>query len=64
MKDDTLPKRVLLLRAKLIDEELKNSIIDSYMENFFSNDLNIFVKVGVDDAYTRDYSERNILTKE
>ncbi|CDW88738.1 ef hand family protein [Stylonychia lemnae] len=64
MKDDSLPKRVLLLRAKLIDEELTQMVVDSYVEEYFSFDLNTFVRVGVDDAYTRDYSERNILTKE
>ena len=54
----------MLLKAKLIEEETKNLIEDHYLDQFFIGELNAFVKVGADDAYTKDYSERNVLTRE
>lgn len=52
------------MKAKLIEEETKNLIEDHYLDQFFIGELNAFVKVGADDAYTKDYSERNVLTRE
>jgi len=52
------------LKAKLIEEETKNLIADHFLDKFFSADFNAFVKIGADDAYTKDYSERNVLTRE
>eukprot|EP00347_Sterkiella_histriomuscorum_P022910 403336695 len=64
IKEEILPKRVLLLRSKLIDEETQNMVADHYLDQFFSNDLNAFIKVAVEEAYTNDYYERNVLSNE
>jgi hypothetical protein len=31
---------------------------------YFTADLNTFIKIGADDAYTKDYSEKNVYTKD
>ena len=64
LKEEVLPKRVLMLRAKLIEEELRQKVQEYYVDMYFPVDLNCFIKVGADDAYTKDYSERNVYTKE
>lgn len=38
-------------------------LLDYYLDEYFGADLNSFIKIGVDDAYTKDYSERNIQSK-
>ena len=64
LKEEILPKRVLLLRAKLIEEELRQKVQDYYVDMYFTADLNTFIKIGADDAYTKDYSEKNVYTKD
>mmetsp|Transcript_34630 Transcript_34630/g.33837 ORF Transcript_34630/g.33837 Transcript_34630/m.33837 type:complete len:103 (+) Transcript_34630:890-1198(+) len=59
IKEESLSKRVLMLRFKLIEEETKELFFDHYINKFLPSNLNSFAKLGVDNAYTRDYSARN-----
>lgn len=34
------------------------------MDQYFSNELNSFVKIGIEDVYNKDFVERNRMTKE
>ena len=64
IKEEVLPKRVLLLRAKLIEEETRSLVVDHYLEEFFPVELNSFIRLGVEDAYTNDYADREPYTLE
>jgi hypothetical protein len=61
INEEKLAKRVILLRFKMFEEETKQLVCDHYLEDFFPAELDAFVRIGVEYAYTQDFSERTTI---
>jgi len=64
IKEENFSQRIILLRIKLMDSETKRMVEDHYLNLWSHPDLTTMLKFDAADVYQKDFSERNIISKE